>query len=721
MIAELGPKLKLGEIVKPTLRYIQHPAQMIRTYDRSNLRPDLLAGLTVAVILLPQGIAFALIAELPPQMGLYAAIIGAIFGGLWGSSNQMHTGPANAISLLVFSTLSGLYAVGSPEYIVAAGMMAFMVGVFQLVMGLARLGILINFVSHSVIVGFATGAGVLIAVKQIKSLLGLNFPSGTIVDTVTGTVLHFPETHVQTAVIGVSTMIFIIVLKKINPKIPSALLSIVLASAIIYIFNLDEAGVAVIGKLTGTLPPLTPPPIFDFKLIAQLSPGALAIGAIGLVEAAAIARSISTQTGQRLESNQEFVGQGMANAACSIFSGFPVAGSFSRSAINFDAGARTPLASVFSALFVLFAMLVIAPLARFIPTSALSGVLIVTAFNMIDREEIKRILQSAPGDAAIMLLTLFGTLFLSLEFAVLLGILLSFALYVLRTSTPRVHAVVPDDNFQHFTYDPEKEPCPQLLIIEILGDLYFGAVGYVEDTILDLMEQNPTQRFLMLRMHSVDHIDFSGIHMLENLVKSYRDRGGDLYMMRVSYTVRKVMESTDFINYLGESNILSDDDAIQILFNHRLDPAICIYECPYRVFQECQNLPKRMDLVSLHLPTETPDLQCSTIDPQTLWTTLCSDNGEWPFVVDVREPREFSQGHIPDAHSRPLAYILADDYDLPSDQPIILVCRSGRRSRRAAVALMESGIDDVKIMEGGMAAWEAAGLLEAIEFKKLSE
>lgn len=718
MLAEIDLKVRFGEIVKPTFRYIKHPADMIRTYDRTNLRPDLLAGLTVAVILLPQSIAFALIAELPPQMGIYAAIIGAIFGGLWGSSNQMHTGPANAISLLVFSTLSGMYAVGSPEYIMAAGMMALMVGIFQLVMGLARLGILINFVSHSVIVGFATGAGVLIAVKQLKSLFGLDYPSGTIVDTVTGTIVHFPETHIQTAVIGIGTIIFVLVLKKINPKIPSALLSIVIASFIIYIFDLDQAGVAVIGELDGTIPAITPLPIFNFSLIAELSPGALAIGAIGLVEAAAIARSIATQTGQRLESNQEFVGQGMANAACGILSGFPVAGSFSRSAINFDAGARTPLASVFSAIFVLFAMFAIAPMARFIPTSALSGVLIVTAFNMIDREEIKRIWQGAPGDAAIMLLTLFGTLFLSLEFAVLLGILLSFALYVLRTSTPRVHAVVPDPEFQHFTFNPEQEPCPQLLIIEVLGDLYFGAVGYVEDTILDLMEQNPTQRFLMLRMHSVDHIDFSGIHMLENLVKSYRDRGGDLFMMRVSYTVRKVMESTDFINYLGESNILSDDDAIQIIFNRQLDPAICIYECPHRVFQECQNLPKRMDLVNLSISAQNQDFQCATIDTATLWEAINSEDEQRPFIVDVREPREFSQGHIPGAHSVPLANILADNWQMPENQSIVLVCRSGRRSRRAAIALAENlDNDGATILDGGMAAWEAADLLEAVEFK----
>lgn len=716
MVAELHPTQKLGKIIKPTVRYIQHPADLIRTYDRNNLRPDLLAGLTVAVILLPQSIAFAIIAELPPQMGLYAAIIGAIFGALWGSSNQMHTGPANAISLLIFSTLSTLFIVGSPEYIVAAGMMAFMAGIFQLVMGLARLGILINFVSHSVIVGFATGAGVLIAIKQIKALLGLNFPDNTVYETVTGTVINIQKAHIETAVIGIGTIIFIIVLRKINPKIPSALLSILLASAAVYLFNLDEAGVAVIGALNSSLPPLTLPPIFDFSLMAQLSPGALAIGAIGLVEAAAIARSISTQTGQRLESNQEFVGQGLANTACSLFSGFPVAGSFARSAINYDAGARTPLASVFSAIFVIVAMFFIAPLARFIPVSALSGVLIVTAFNMINRDEIKRIWQGAPGDAAIMMLTLFGTLFLSLEFAVLLGILLSFALYVLRTSSPRVQAVVPDANFKHFIYKPELEHCPQLLIIEILGYLYFGAVGYVEDTILDLMDKNPTQRFLMLRMHSVDHIDFSGIHMLENLVRTYRDRGGDVFMVRVSFTVRKVMESTDFIEYLGEGNCLSDDEAIRFLFNRRLDPAICIYECPVRVFQECQNLPKRVDLVNIPAFVDTQHLHFTTIEPLALWTAIHDKEEKRPFVIDVREPREFEQGHIPDAHSIPLGHILADHLQLPLDRPIILVCRSGRRSRRAAMALTNKGIENITILKGGMAAWEAAGLLEAVKF-----
>ncbi|MCA9874600.1 MAG: sulfate permease [Anaerolineales bacterium] len=715
MLAKLGPRLRFGAVFAPSLYYLQRPLRLFRTYDKSYLRPDIVAGLTVAVILLPQAIAFALIAELPPQMGLYTAIVGAIFAALWGSSNQMQTGPTNSISLLVSSTLAGIYIAGTPEYIVAAGMMAFMAGALQLAMGLARLGILINFVSHSLLVGFATGAGIIIAIRQIESLLGLDLPGGTVIDTVTNVVVHFPQSDVETAVIGFGTMLFIIAMKRLNPKLPAALLSIVLASFFVFIFHLDQAGVEVVGELSGQFPPIAPLPIFDFDLIARLSPGALAISIIGLIEGAAIGRTISNQTRQRLNNNQEFVGQGLANMACGIFSGFAVDGSYSRSAINFEAGARSPFAAVFSAVFVILAMLLIAPLGRYIPTSALSGVLIVTALGMIDRTEIKRIWRGAPGDAAIMLLTLFGTLFLSLEFAVLLGILLSFSLYVLRTSTPRVQAVQPDASFKHFTYQPDKDPCPQLNVIEILGDLYFGAVNHVEETLLEHLNRHPDQLFLLLRMHSVAQLDFSGIHMLESIVRTYRERGGDVYMVRVSPAVMRIMESTGFDEFLGSENFLDDDTAISYLFYRQLDPAICIYECPWRVFKECQNLPKRIDLIGLPKIGDVPEDAIPTVPPQQLWNDLHAPDRPQPYILDVREPREFGRGHIPEAHLMPLADIMADQTAVPPDTPIVLVCRRGRRSRRAAHILQQRGLQDVRVMEGGMVAWEAAGLLEAVE------
>ncbi len=251
-------------------------------------------------------------------------------------------------------------------------------------------------------------------------------------------------------------------------------------------------------------------------MIAKLSSGALAIGAIGLVEALSVARSIASQTGQRLDSNQEFIGQGLANIVCGLFSGFASSGSFSRSAVNQTSGARSPLASVFSGLFVFIAALLLGPLTAYIPRAALAGVLLVIAYGMIDRKEIVRISHGTPGDVFIMAVTFVATLLLSLQFAVLIGILSSFAVYILRTSVPRVVSVLPDDNFKHLIHQPKKPLCPQLVIFKILGDLYFGAVSNVEKTIHDHLARHPDQRYVLLSMESVNQCDISGIHILES-------------------------------------------------------------------------------------------------------------------------------------------------------------------------------------------------------------
>ncbi len=229
------PQVLLKSAMVPVGRYLTEPVRLFRGYERHNFRPDLLAGITLAVILLPQAIAFALIADLPPQTGLYAAVVGGIVSSLWGSSNQVYTGPTNAISLLVLSTLSNTAVPNTPEYIVAAATLALMVGVFQLLLGLARLGVLVNFVSHSVIVGFASGAGVLILIKQIAPLLGLNYPAQNTMETVVGAAVHFTETNLLTAAIGIGTVIFLIIMQRINPRLPSALMVIIIASLVVFL------------------------------------------------------------------------------------------------------------------------------------------------------------------------------------------------------------------------------------------------------------------------------------------------------------------------------------------------------------------------------------------------------------------------------------------------------------------------------------------------------
>lgn len=697
--------------------YLQRPIRLFRTYDRADFQPDIIAAVTVAVIALPQSIAFAVIAELPPQMGLYATIVGGIFGALWGSSNQAHNGAANAISLLVASALISTVTPGTREFLLAAGLMAVMAGLFQLIMGLLRLGVLVTFVSHSVIVGFTAGAGILIIIKQIGPLLGVHFSTVNPIEALVGLMEVLVDIHWPTAIIGIVTMLVIALLGKLIPKSPGALFGIVLASLAVFLFKLDKVGVDLIGQLPRTLPPLAKLPLFDLQLIGQLSTGALAVGAIGLVQTVAVARSIAAQTGQRLDSNQEFVGQGIGNIFSGLFSGYACAASFSRSAVNFKTGAKSPMSAIISSLFVLIVMLSLAPLTAFLPKAALAGVIIPIAWGLIDRAEMSRIWRGVKGDAFIMVVTFLGTLFLSIEFAVLLGILFSLTLYIIRTSAPRVHAVIPDENYRHLVYRSGEPLCPQLGIIDILGDLYFGAVTHVEEEITKLAGQNPEQRFLLIRMSRVNTCDFSGIHMLESLVHSYRERGGDLFLMRVSYSVTQLMQSTGFDALLGEDHFLDEDESITHLFYRVLDPVICIYECPHRIFKECLNLPKQVELAGIPHENEIPEGVIFHISPQELWQQIHRDTAvPLPVIIDVREPREYRRGHIPDALSVPLPDILLDTVKFPNDRQIVIVCRSSRRSRRAAFTLQEMGIMNVAILDGGMLAWEAAGLLEAVNY-----
>ena len=582
----------------------------------------------MGVVSLPQGIAFALLAGLPAVMGVYTSIVAAIVAALWGSSNQLSTGPTNSSSLLVFSILLPIAVPGSATYIAAAGLLAVMSGLLRLVMGVARLGVLVNFVSNSVIVGFTAGAGVLIMVGQLRLLLGLSFPgSPHLYETVGSLATHAQETHLLTALLGVGTLVAAILIKRFRQNLPAPLIAMGLAGLVVWVFGLQNYGVAVLESLNRSLPPFTRLPLLDLSLIGDLSTGALAVAVIGLVEAMAIARSISAQTGQRLDSNQEFVGQGLANVATGFFSGYPCSGSFNRSALNLESGARTPLASVFAGLVVMVVVLVFAPLAVYIPLSAISALLILSAYSMINRKEIVRIWQGTQGDRLIMIVTLASTLLLPLQFAVLVGVMMSLAYYIWRTSLPQVHSVVPDGDFKHMVrqIDPaaglSRPVCPQLGILEIQGDLYFGAAPQVETAILENLKHNSEQRYLLLRMLSVTQIDISGIHMLESIVRTYRERGGDLFVVRTQQPVREFMQSTGFYDLLGGDHFLDEDGAISTLFYRVLDPVVCIYECPVRVFKECQNLPKRLlppDLVPHTVPSNKP---VAAVQPQALWSS----------------------------------------------------------------------------------------------------
>lgn len=697
-----------------TPEFFTRPADIVIDYRIGNLRPDLMAGLTVAIVLLPQAIAYAMIAELPPQVGIYSAIVAAIIGALWGSSNHLHTGPTNAASLLVLTILLPIAEPGTPEFLAAAGIMAIMVGIFRLVLGLARMGLLVNFVSDSVIIGFTAGAGVLISANQLRHLLRLNIPSyPSLITTIQAISLNIQDTHLISLALGLIVILVIVLLKKFLPKAPAPLLGMIVGGGLVAFFGLDEQGVSVIGELPRSLPPLSKFS-WNWQLISDLSVGALAVGAIGLVEAMAIARSISSQSGQRLDSNQEFFGQGLANIACGFFSGYTTSGSFTRSAVNYDAGGHTPMASVFSGIFVLIIMVTLGPLGTYVPRTALAGVLLLTAYYMVDRKEIHRIWQGSREDAYIMVATFLATLLLELQFAVLIGIITSLAIYILRTSVPKVIPVLPAKNFRHFTYQPDKAPCPQLAIFDIMGDLYFGAVHHVEEILRQHLEENPSQRYLLLRMISVHQCDISGIHALESIVQFMRDRGGDVYFMRIQPPVLDLMKSTGFYEYLNPNHCLSYDQSITHIYHHVLDPAICIYECEARVFMECQNLPKRIDHpLESKIDTQIPIGDVAHISPIELWQELHGEKP--PLIIDVREPREFKRSHIMQAQSIPLFQLLSDPSQISKDHPVVLICHGGRRSTRATYILTQKGFSNLRFLEGGMLAWESACLLEVVE------
>ena len=317
-----------------------------------------------------------------------------------------------------------------------------------------------------------------------------------------------------------------------------------------------------------------------------------------------------------------------------------------------------------------------------------------------------------------MVVTLLGTLLLPIEFAVLFGILFSFGFYIMKTSAPRVFPVLPDHTFSHFIrQEPQHDPCPQLGILKISGDLYFGAVNHIEEAIIQHLMDYPDQRFLLFRMEGVNHCDFSGIHMLEAVRRVCQERGGDMFLVKVQDPVLAFMQSTGFYDQLGPDHFLMEDLAIGYIFYKILDPAICVYECNVRAFKECQNLPKRVYPVDIPRHTDIPPNSIASISAEALYQKLHDGATPRLVVIDVREPREFKQGHIPNSQLVPLPKLLSEksDLPLPPDYEIVLVCRSGRRSVRAAYVLQNKGYHRVSVLQGGILAWETAGLLEAVE------
>ena len=710
-LPEAGPPLGLG-IFRRWAGYLGQPTRILRSYRREFVAPDVVAGLTVAMVALPQAIAYASIADLPPHFGLYAAIVAAIVGSLWGSSHHLSTGPTNAASILMLSVLAPMVPLGTPEYLVAASVMALLVGGFRILFGFAGLGVLINFVSRAVLVGFTAGAAILIAVNQLPTLLGLHLgPSRGTFATLGQVHRHLADTNTAALTIGLGVAALTIIVNRFLPRLPGALIALIAASAVVGWRGAEHLGVAVVGDLPSPLPQLTDvqaaTSFFTSGLAGEMLTGALAISLLGLVEAISIARTISRSSGQRLDVNQEFVGQGLSNIATGLLGGYPCSGSFTRSAVNYQAGAKTQMAGVFCGLALIVAVLLTAPYLASLPRTAVAGVILLVAYGMIDHRTIRRILRTSREEAAVMGLTFAVTITFPLEFAVLSGVIFSLAMYVYRSSLPAVFPVTPDATFRHLIAGAEIHHCPQIAVMNIRGSLYFGATQHVEDVLLQNLAHNPDQRYLLLRMHGVSECDFTGIEMLEGLVRTYRDIGGDVFMVRVRRTVRETMRQSGFDKLLGEDHFLAQEEAIDYLFETVVDPARCWYQCEHRVFAECQALTKKPIDIDLPHMQYTPIDPARRLDPEQVQELIANCE---PLVVDVREPEEYHHGHFPEAMLLPLSELLTSQPDLPRDRPILLICRTGRRSKRAMRFLMDLGYSDLQNLRGGVLSWKALDL-----------
>jgi SulP family sulfate permease len=685
------------------------PLRVLQRISRRQLPADLLAGSAVALVLLPQSLAFALLAGLPPAVGLISAVAAAVVGALWGSSSHLHTGPTNTAAILTFSVLLPLAAPGSADYLAAAALLALLAGLLRVLMGIVQLGMLANFVSDSVAVGFTAGAGLLIIGNQLGPLLGIDLPVAADPAAFAATISRL---HPPSLLLGLATMALIWGLPRISRRIPAVIPALLLTSLLAWVLDLPAQGI----QLLGDLPPLRlellrlPPP----ELLPDLAGGAFALALIGLVEALAIARAIAVNSGERINTNQELVGQGLANMAAGALAGMPVSASFNRSALAWQSGGRSALAAMISGLLLIPALLLGSGLLSHLPLAVLAGSLMMTAVSMIDWRAMRRIQRDSLGETLVMVTVLLTTLLLSLQAAVLFGVLLSLGYYLLRTATPRVEAVIPDAEFRHWDAAGTRQLCPQLLVVDLLGDLYFGAVNHIEQQLTGLIESYPRARFLVLRMHSVQQCDLSGIRMLELLRRILKRRGGELYFIRVRRSVLERMQSSGFFSEVGAERFLNEDTAVEQLFHHTLDPAVCIYECDRRIFRECHSLPKQpMPGLSLIRLQQAPT--AARINARDLWQQLQS--GRPPLVIDVREPREYQRGHIPQAVNIPLGrFAQAHPPPLPAERQLVFVCRSGSRSLRAVSLLAAAPAARAAVLEGGMLVWEAANLLQAVPY-----
>ena len=540
----------------------------IPDYIRNSLRGDLLAGLTVGVVALPQSMAYAILAGAPVVFGLYTSMISCIVGSLFGSSRHLITGPTNATAIMFAATLADRN--GDFDLLPAIALYTFLIGAFKFAFGLFRFGRLADYVSDSVIVGFTAGAGILIAGNQLGALLGVQVATAGhgFLPSLAATLRHIPEANPHALALGLGTIIVILVLQRINRRIPAALLACVGGAAVVYLFDLSGQGIATtgdIGRIPRSLPAFSLP-VFDLDLIGRLAGGAFAVAVIGLMEATAIITSIATSSGQRLDTNREFAAQGLANMLGACFSNFACSGSFIRSALNFQSGAKTRAAGVFSGVFVAIIVMAFGPLGEYIPIASLAGLLMVVAYQMVNRERLRQAVRAGRESAIVLVATMAAMLLLRIDWAIYLGVALSLMFFIRQSSTAYITVLLPTGEGQFrevpLTEINKEQLAGEIVVVNIIGAMYFASVDDHLSQIRTVIDCSP--RVLILRLRRMGNIDSSGLAALERIHHELEQQGTPLLICGVDDRLLKILQRYGLIDAIGVDRVVPSHD---LMFN----------------------------------------------------------------------------------------------------------------------------------------------------------
>ncbi|MEZ5044642.1 MAG: solute carrier family 26 protein [Saprospiraceae bacterium] len=528
------------------------------TYSKTDFKGDLVAGLTVGVMLIPQGMAYAMIAGLPPIYGLYAAIVPLVLYAILGTSRQLAVGPVAMVALLVAAGVSTMAEVGSEQYIALAITLALLVGIIQFLMGVLKLGFLVKFLSHPVISGFTSAAALIIGINQIKHLVGINLKGEHIHQILIETIRSIHAIHWLTLAIGFFAILILFSIKRFKVPVPGALAVVFLGVLSVWLFGWADQGVKIIGEIPKGLPSFALP-VLNLALLQQLLPIAFTIAFIGFMESIAVAKAIQTKHGNyKVIPNQELIALGIANIGGAFFQAFPTTGGFSRTAVNDQAGAKTGLASIISAGLIVLTLLFLTPLFYYLPKAVLAAVIIMAVIGLVDLKAAKRLWKTDRSDFWMLLSTFVVTLAIGIEEGILTGVVLSLGMVIYRTSEPHyaVLGKIPGKpHYRNLARFDDLEDRKEGLIIRFDARLYFANASFFEETIDGLIrERLPLLKFFILDADSINGIDSSGIHALEQVYETCEKHHINFYVVGLKGPVRDQFNRSGLYQKIGEDH-----------------------------------------------------------------------------------------------------------------------------------------------------------------------